>query len=102
MKLSHKQIKIIASRQTVSVSCIYNRIARDWSISEIEQGYKVGVAPYRKPVNSRYDLSSGQSAFMVMLFDVIKCITKLDDFDNYPLTVSVFYGLIQRKELPCQ
>ena len=101
-KLSHKQIKREANKQTVSVSCIYNRIARGWSLTEIQRGYKDGVAPYRKPIDSRYDLSSGQTSFLVLLFDVIKCITKLDDLDNYPLTVSVFHRLIDRRELQCQ
>ena len=102
VKLNHKQIRRIAARQTMSVSCIYNRIAREWTMDEIEQGFRVSERPYHKPLESRYDLSSGQTSFTVMLFDIIKSITKLDDLDCYPLTVSVFYGLLERKQLLCQ
>jgi len=37
---------------------------------------------------------SGQMRFMVLLHDVIKSITKLDDSDSYILTVGVFHSLV--------
>jgi len=39
----------------------------------------------------------GQIRFLVLLFDVIQSITKLDDMSTYQLTVPVFYGLLDRR-----
>lgn len=100
-RMSSEEINRAAQKQGVSKSCIYNRLARNWGLDEIHNGYKVGTSPYRKVTSKRYDMSCGNTSFMVLLFDVIKSITKLDDIDNYPLTVNVFYGLLNRKEMPC-
>jgi hypothetical protein len=88
-------VKQVAREQGLTISAIYSRVHCKWTLKEILDGFR-----WQKPkeMANRYDYASGQTAFIVMLFDIIKSITKLDDIDNYPLTVGVYYDLLNFQE----
>jgi hypothetical protein len=93
----HLRIQAMAKIHRVSVSCIYNRLNHGWTWDEIVIGHKERGNTWEREAVARYDLSSGMVSFMVLLFDVIKSITKLCDIDNYPLTVGIFYSLLDKE-----
>ena len=90
----------ICEEQGVTISALYNRLSRGWSEREVREGHRDNVSAYSKrtTILARYDLACGNTCFMVMLFDIIKSITKLNDVDNYLLVVGVWHKLIYRKE----
>lgn len=86
-------VKKVAAEQGVGVNAIYSRVHVGWTLDEILAGKR----PKKKRVmEHRYDYACGNTAFRVMISDVVSSLAGGDRWEPH-LGAMVFMGLLLAK-----
>jgi hypothetical protein len=88
-------VKEVAREQGVSINAIYSRVHCKWTLDEILKGFRLRLP---RVMAHRYDYASGNTAFGVMVSDIVSALTGGDRWEGH-LGAMVMIGLLEMKEV---
>ena len=86
-------VKEVAREQGLSISAIYSRVHCKWTLDEILKGFRLNQP---REMAHRYDYPSGNTAFKVMISDIVSALAGGDRWEGH-LGAMVLLGLLKMK-----